>query len=204
MDAEAHLTEVRFPVLTLAICAGAILIFIAPELGTLLIYDRAAITQGELWRLATGNLVHLSSTHLTYNLAAFLIAGTIIEIRGYRFFPILCLSAAVLIGIVLCGFEPAMYFYAGLSGVVTAAVTYLCLHGLSEKGAWRWLCAAMLAGLTAKIGVELMLGKSFLLAVSTEEFVSVPLSHLIGTVTAILLFVSMRLSVSMGQTKTVM
>ncbi len=201
MDAEAHLTAIRFPVLALVICASAILIFNSPELQTLLIYDRAAIAHGELWRLVTGNLVHLSTTHLAYNVAAFLIAGTIIEIRGYRLFTTLCISAAMLIGIILFVVEPAMYFYAGLSGIVTATVTYLCLLGLAEKGAWPWLCAAMLAGLTAKIVVELILGKSFLLAVSTEEFMPVPLSHLIGAVTAILLFSSMRLSASMGYTK---
>jgi len=204
VDAKAHLTAARLPVWTLAICAGAVLTFIVPELKTLLIYDRAAIAHGEIWRIVSGNLVHLSTTHLAYNLAAFLIAGTIIEIRGYRYFPTLCLSVATLIGIILFVVEPAIYFYAGLSGVVTAAVTYLCLHGLTEKGTWHWLCAAMLVGVTTKLGIELMLGKSFLLTVSTEEFVPVPLSHLIGTVTAILLFVSMRLSASPGHTKTVM
>ncbi len=199
MDVQAHLTAARFPFSTLSICAGAILIIIVPESGTLMIYDRTAISHGELWRLVTGNMVHLSTTHAAYNLLAFLIAGTIIEIRGYRFFLTLCLSSAMLIGIILFLVEPAIYFYAGLSGVVTAAITYLCLHGLTEKGSWHWLCAAMLAGVSTKIGVELMLGKSFLLAVSTEEFAPVPLSHLIGAVTAILLFVSMRLSASISK-----
>jgi len=188
VDAQAHLTAARFPVWTLAICAGAALVLIVPGLGPLLIYDRAAIAHGELWRLVTGNLVHFSTTHLACDLGAFLIAGTIIEIRGYRHFPMLCLSAAMLIGIVLYRFEPAMYFYAGLSGVMTAAVTYLCLRGLTEKGTWRWLCATMLAGLAAKTGVELALGKSLLLAASTEAFVPAPLSHLVGSVTAIFLF----------------
>lgn len=188
MDAQTHLTAARFPVWTLVICAGALFVFIVPGLGTLLIYDRVAIAHGELWRLATGNLVHLSTAHLAYDLGAFMIAGTIIEIRGYRYFPLLCLSAAMLIGVAIFVFEHALHLYGGLSGIVTAAVTYLCLHGLTEKGTWRWLCAAMLAGLTAKTGIELALGKSLLLAVSTETFVPVPLSHLIGVVTAILLF----------------
>jgi rhomboid family GlyGly-CTERM serine protease len=202
MDAEARLITVRFPVWTLAICAGAAFIFIAPELGTLLIYDRAAIAHGELWRLVTGNLVHLSTTHLAYNLAAFLITGAIIEIRGYRFFPMLCLAAAILIGIALYCSKPAMYYYAGLSGVVTAAITYLCLHGLTEKGTWRWLCATMLAGVVAKLWIELMIGKSFLLAVSTDEFAPAPLSHLIGAITAMLLFVSTHLSAHIGRMNT--
>ncbi len=201
MDAQAHLTAERLPVWTLAICAGAALLYSMPTLESLLIYDRAAIAHGELWRLATGNLVHLSPTHLAYDLGAFLIAGTIIEIRGYRFFPLLCLSATMLIGIAIFRFEPAIHFFGGLSGVVTAAVTYLCLHGLFEKGVWRWLCTTMLAGLTAKIGIELMLGHSFLLATSAEEFVSVPLSHLAGGITAIILFVTMRFEIKWAQHK---
>ena len=192
MAAKTRLTAARLPVWTLVICAVAGLVYIIPKLGSLLIYDRAAIIHGELWRLVTGNLVHLSPMHLAYDLSALLITGSIIEIRGYRFFPLLCLSAAVLIGIVIFRLEPAIHFYGGLSGIVIAAATYLCLHGLLEKGVWRWLCTAMLAALTAKIGIELIFGQSFLFATSTEKFVPVPLSHLTGSVTAIILFVSMR------------
>lgn len=188
MVAETRLTAARFPVWTPTISAGALLVFVYPELQSLLIYDRNAISHGELWRLATGNLVHLSRTHLTYDLTAFLIAGTIIEVRGYRFFPALILTSAVLIGIILLYAQPALHFFGGLSGVVTAAVIYLCLHGLFEKGAWRWACAFMLIGMVAKIGAELMYVKPFFLAAGTEKFVPVPLSHFAGAVTAILLF----------------
>lgn len=204
MDAKTRLTLAHMPVWTLAICAAALLVFFMPGLGVLLVYDRAAIAQGELWRLVTGNLVHLSVTHLAYDLAAFLIAGTIIEMRGYRHFALLCTSAAMLIGIAIHGLKPELNFYGGLSGVVTAAITYLCLQGMTEKGIWRWLCAAMLAGLAAKSWVELVPGKSLLAAVSTEAFVPVPLSHLTGAASAILLFLLMRLSASMEQAKTVM
>jgi len=193
LDAQAHLTPARLPIWTLAVCACAVLVFFVPELETLLVYDRDAIAHGELWRLVTGNLVHFSATHLAYDLSAFVIPGTIIELRGYRHFPMLCLSAALLIGVAVFEFEPSLHFYGGLSGIVTAAVTYLCLQGVTEEGTWRWLCAAMLAGLAAKLWVELVLGKSMLSAFSTEAFVPVPLSHLIGAVTAIALFVLMHL-----------
>lgn len=193
VDSQTHLSLARLPFWTMAVSACALLVFIVPGLGTLLIYNRAAIVRGELWRLATGNLVHLSTTHLAYDLTAFLIAGTIIEQRGYRYFPILCLSAAILIGIAIFVFDPAFHFYGGLSGVVTAAVTYLCMHGVTEKGGWRWLCAALAVGLTTKFWIELALGKSLLLAVNTEAFVPAPLSHVVGAVTAILLFVMMRM-----------
>jgi rhomboid family GlyGly-CTERM serine protease len=191
MDAATRLT-MRPPSWTLLICAGAALIFASPALGALLIYDRAGIAHGELWRLATGNLVHFSPAHLCFDLTAFFIAGAIIEVRGYRRFPVLCLAAATLIGIVLYFAEPAMYYYGGLSGVAMAAVTYLCLHGLTEKGAWHWLCAAVLAGVTAKLGFELAFGKSLLGEAGAQEFFPAPLSHLVGTITALLLFVFVR------------
>jgi rhomboid family GlyGly-CTERM serine protease len=194
VDTAARLTAARFPVWTLVICASAVLVFGSAAIQAFLIYDRNAIAHGELWRLVTGNLAHFSTTHLGYDLAAFLIVGTIIEIRGYRYFSTLCLSAAALIGVVLYFAEPAMHYYAGLSGVVAAAVVYLCLHGLTEKGTWRWLCAAVLIGLSAKIGIELALDKSLLFEIGMQEFVPVPLSHLVGAGTALLLFVLVRLS----------
>lgn len=193
MAAQAFLSSSRLPVRTLAICAAALLVHFVPRLGPLLIYDRAAIADGELWRLLTGNLVHLSDAHLALDLSAFLIAGAIIEQRGYRHFTTLCVSAAALIGIAIYLFEPALQFYGGLSGVVTAAVVYLCLQGITEQGSWRWLCAAMLAGMAAKLWIELVSGKSLLMFVGSGNFVPVPLSHLTGAIVAVILFALLRL-----------
>ena len=202
MDTQTQLTPKRLPVWTLAISASALLAFFVPGLATLLIYDHAAIAHGELWRLASGNLVHLSNTHFAYDLTAFLIAGTIIEVRGYRHFAMVCLSAAILIGVAIFVFAPELHYFGGLSGVVTAAVAYLCLHGVSEKGTWRWLCAAMMAGLVAKFWIEIALGNSLLLTVSNEAFAPVPLSHLMGAVTALFVYVLKRLSISTRFTET--
>ena len=188
MAAQALLSTARMPVQTLAICATALLVYLVPGLMPLLIYDRAAIAHGELWRLLTGNLVHLSDAHVALDLAAFLIAGTIIEQRGYRHFTTLCVSAAALIGTAIYLFEPTLQFYGGLSGIVTAAVVYLCLQGMTEQGSWRWLCATMLAALSAKLWFELVSGKSLLLVVGGGNFVPVPLSHLTGAVVAVILF----------------
>ncbi|MEE9338293.1 MAG: rhomboid family intramembrane serine protease, partial [Methylococcaceae bacterium] len=44
-----------------------------------LIYDRALISQGEIWRLLTAHLVHLDSEHLILNLAALLVLGSLLE-----------------------------------------------------------------------------------------------------------------------------
>jgi len=34
--------------------------------------------------------------------------------------------------------------------VTTAAIVYLCLDDLTEKAAWRWLCAIALFGIVIK------------------------------------------------------
>lgn len=193
------LTAPRLPGWTLIIAAIALIVFFFPALGNLLIYDRAAIIHGEIWRLLSGNLVHFSLAHLFYNLVAWLIAGTIIELYGYRFFPVLILSSSILIGITLYILEPELYFYAGLSGVVSAAVAYLCLQGMGEKGVLRWLCAAALTGLIAKTLIEIGAGSSFMLLLHEEDFVPVPLSHLAGIVTAILLFSLLRVTPRLRQ-----
>jgi rhomboid family GlyGly-CTERM serine protease len=199
MEQETRLTARRLPVWTLVIGAFALIIFYFPQLGELLVYDRAAISHGEIWRLLTGNLVHFSLAHLLYNLIAWLIIGTIIEFRAYRFFPVLCFSSALLVGITLFILEPELYLYAGLSGVVSAAVAYLCLHGIGEKGVWRWLCAATLAGLTAKTLIELGMRSSFMLLMSEENFVPVPLSHLAGIIAALLLFFLLRMTSALSR-----
>ena len=188
MEAATRL-KTRFPVWTLAICAGTALVYSLPPLAAILIYDRTAIADGELWRLVTGNLVHYSAVHLGYDLLAFLVAGIIIETNGYRHYPLLCLTAAAGIGMVLYWGEPAMFYYAGLSGVATAAVVYLCLHGLIEKGAWQWMCVAALFGLGIKVAIEFTLDEPLLVASGTKEFLPMPQSHLAGACVALFLFV---------------
>jgi rhomboid family GlyGly-CTERM serine protease len=188
MDQQAQRIAPRVPVWTLAVAAFALIIFFFPELGNLLIYDRAAIMHGEIWRLMSANLVHFSPAHLLYNLIAWLIAGTIIELRAYRLFPALCLASSIFISITLILLESELHNYAGLSGMVSAAVTYLCLYGMGEKGVWRWLCASTLVGLITKTVFEMGTGSSFILQMSEEDFVPVPLSHLTGIVAAILIF----------------
>jgi rhomboid family GlyGly-CTERM serine protease len=194
MDTATRLTPVRFPFRTLAICAGAVLIHFYPALRTLLIYDRTAIENGDLWRLITGNFVHLSVTHLVYNLVAFAIVGMIIELLGYRHFLILCLWASVFIGLIIYYSEPSLVYFAGLSGVVSAAATYQCLWGLFEKGVWRLLCSAVLMGIFVKISLELTFGKSLLFVVGGQMFIPVPLSHLTGAFAALTLFTLVRFS----------
>jgi rhomboid family GlyGly-CTERM serine protease len=188
VDAAARLNPAAVPIGTLLICAVAGAIYGAPVLQAVAIYDRAAIGSGELWRLMTGNLVHHSTSHFVYNVVPFLLAGALIEIQGLRRFLALCALSSMFIGATLYIGKPEIAVFGGLSGVVTAAVTFLCLHGLDKAGAWRWLCLAVLICVVAKTGLEMALGSSFLSAVEPGIFVAVPESHAVGAATALLFF----------------
>ena len=189
MAASARLNAIPIPIWTLLLCGVAASVFSLPLVQTALVYNRTAIADGEFWRLITGNLVHLSTPHFLYDVTALLVAGALIEMHRYRHFAMLCLVSGALIGMTLYVAMPEIIVFGGLSGVVTAAVTYLCLHGVQQGGAWKWLCLLVLAGLVAKLGVEMAFGFSLTVGAGTQTFVPVPVSHAVGAATALLLYV---------------
>jgi rhomboid family GlyGly-CTERM serine protease len=187
--ASARLSAIPVPIWTLLLCGVAGSVFCLPLVQAALVYNRAAIADGEFWRLVTGNLVHLSTPHFLYDVVALLVAGALIEMHRYRHFAILCLVSGFLTGVTLYVAMPEIIVFGGLSGVVTAAVTYLCLHGVQQGGAWKWLCLLVLVCLVAKLGVEMAFGFSLTMGAGTQTFVPVPVSHAVGAVTSSLLFV---------------
>jgi rhomboid family GlyGly-CTERM serine protease len=188
MHTAARLIPLRLPLTALLLCGAAGTVFALPQLQALLIYNRAAIDDGEIWRLITGNLVHFSPSHFLYDVVALFAAGALIEIRGYRHFATLCLVSGALIGAIVYIGSPEILVFGGLSGIVTAAVTWLCLNGLTEAGGWQRLCLLALICLAIKLGVEMALGSSLLAGAEPQTFVPVPASHVAGAATALLLF----------------
>ena len=196
MDTPARLIPARFPFKTSLLCGAAGAVFAMPQLQALLIFSRAAIDDGEIWRLITGNLVHLSPSHFFCDVTALLFVGALIEFRGYRHFALLCLVSAAMIGATVYVGSPELSVFGGMSGIVMAAVTFLCLGGLNDTGAWRRLCWLGLVVLAIKMSLEMALGSSFesLAEGESPTFVPVPSSHVAGAVTALILFASTRLT----------
>ena len=188
MATERRLIPLRFPLATLLLCGVAGVVFAVPALQAQLIYNRAAIDEGEIWRLVTGNLVHLSPSHFLYDVAALFLVGALTEIRGYRYFTMLCLVSAAFVGATLYISKPEIVVFGGLSGIVAGAVTFLCLNGLNEGGAWRRLSLVVLICLGIKIAIEIALGGSLVLPAASQDFVPVPLGHLAGAAAALTLF----------------
>jgi len=163
-----------------ALAACAVGTYLSPGLSAILIYDRSAILGGELWRLITGNWVHFSASHLSYDVIVLGVAGWLIESRGYRFFPALCGVTALAIGLAIFAALPDMAQYGGLSGVAMASAVYLALHGLREASPWRWIGVGILAFCLAKLLSDVVGGGLALIEWQDEAVVNVPLSHVVG------------------------
>jgi rhomboid family GlyGly-CTERM serine protease len=93
-------------------------------------YERAAIMQGEYWRLLSGHLVHDSWSHLIENLAGLgLVAALFSRDYSLRQWILVLLLSSICIDIGFVCNEPQLEWYVGLSGV---------LHGALAAGAVAW------------------------------------------------------------------
>ena len=171
----------KLPWLTLFLGLGVGALFLisgpAPEAW---LYDRAAIANGELWRLVTGHLVHSDAAHLAWNLGAFVILGALAETRlGLRPLPLLglLLGAATAIDLWLWWLEPGMLRYCGLSGLLNGLLAAAAIGLWRRTGSPVFLL--LLIGDLAKIGLEAGLGGA-LLPTSGLAWGAVPGAHLAG------------------------
>ena len=122
----------RFPILTLLLVMGCLLVFLLPSASNYFLYDREQIIAGQWWRLVTGAGVHFSWSHLIYNVIILLIAGWLLERESRVKFVWLVLITSVLSGLYFFIFLPEMKSYAGLSAVVSAVAVFVCLINIAD------------------------------------------------------------------------
>jgi len=173
---------------TVLLLAPALVAYLFPGAAAAMVYDRSAILGGELWRLITGHWVHFSASHLVYDGLVVGVTGWLIESRGYRYFALLCLLSALTISLAMWVLLPDMAVYGGLSGIAMASTVYLALHGWREGGPERGLWLAILVLCVGKLAMDAMLGHFALVHIEDNRVVPVPLSHLAGATTGLLLY----------------
>jgi len=190
MRAPAGARATPLPLLTLAVAAAALAAYLLPGLADAWIYDRAAIAAGQWWRLASGNLVHLSARHLAADVLAWVAIGSVLEARwraqgragavlGLYGGAGLAVGCAVLLG------RPELTAFGGLSGMVDAALVALLLDGWRHDRAGRGLWTLGLALFAGKLALECAGGASVLTLTGTAGFVAVPQAHLAGALVAL-------------------
>ena len=176
-----------WPVITLLLLGAALAVAWCPGLAPALIYDRPAILAGESWRLFTGHWVHFSSAHLAFDLVALGVAGAIAETRSTPRFGWLCLVAPWSIGAVTLVLAPDMRYCGGLSGLAVAVLVLLALSGLGDSRGWRRVWLAVLIGVAAKLGYELVTGHTAFADPSAGGAVVCVASHFAGAGTALII-----------------
>lgn len=181
----------RFPVATLALVASALVVRLSPALQRWLVLDRSAVAAGQLWRVATGSLVHFSAAHLALDLVAVAVAGWILERNGRRIGGVL-VAAMVAVGLAVLRFAPGVAVYGGLSGVAYTLVALCALDAVGRGGTERAPGLAAIVLLAAKLCWEIRSGAFVFVADAGDAFVPVPVSHVAGLCVGVAAFLMAR------------
>lgn len=125
----------RLPFLTLTVALGALAVHWVPAWTDLLECHRAAVAEGEIYRVLTGHLTHWSWKHLAYDVAAFVILGIAVELRS-RWHWVVCVAGTALASSsALWLFRPDITAYRGLSAIDSALFAVFALELALEV--WR-------------------------------------------------------------------
>jgi rhomboid family GlyGly-CTERM serine protease len=129
-------------------------------------HDRAALLDGELWRLFTAHLIHLGWAHWALNALGLVLCGVLanpLPTPGRLLARMAVLGLGV--SLMLLAFDPALTHYVGLSGVLYGlfvltlwpqarrgeALGIAALATVLAWAGWQWL-AGPVAGEAALIG----------------------------------------------------
>jgi len=150
---------------------------------SLLAFRRDGITNGEYWRLFTGNLLHTNQWHLLMNLAGLWVLLLLYKPHFYALnFTLLFSALCLLQGLGLYFFYPALLGYVGLSGMLHGLFTYGAIRDIStglKSGYW------LLLGVIIKVAYEQIFGASNQVTQMIGARVATE-AHLVGVITGIL------------------
>lgn len=174
------------PWATALVAVAALASWRSPGLASSFIYDRTAVAQGQLWRLATSSAVHFSAEHLRWDLLVFVCAGAWVETTAVRGIRTLFVAAPLLIGAVLFTAAPSLVRYGGLSGLNVALVVGGGLIECGQSRRWRWFWRAFLVGIAGKLAWDFRLADSPFVPLAALGIRLAPLSHLAGAAAALM------------------
>lgn len=150
-------------------------------------YSRTLITQGEVYRLLSGNFAHSNWAHLAMNMGAVLV----LWLLHSHFFTLLrywlvVASLSVICALCLYVFEPSIGIYVGLSGTLHGMVIYGALHDIKAGEKTGYL---LLLGTLIKVAYEQYAGASADVAALIESRVAIE-AHLYGALAGLVIGVS--------------
>ncbi len=159
------------------------LFFILPNGPTSLLYDRYAISSGQVWRLLCGHFVHCDLPHLGWNIAAFALLGTLLEQQMGKNIIRVILTSCLGVSAWLWFAKSDLLLYCGLSGMLNGMLAVLLCTMWREQQ--HPLIALTAVGAMAKIAFESFSGQAIFTHLSWQ---SVPGAHGAGFVSGLLYY----------------
>jgi len=180
MNKQSLIQQWLCPIL-LALVSAALYLFQQTAL-PLLEFSRDAITQGQWWRLLSGNIMHTNHWHLLLNIAGlFMLTHIFGRLLSLRHFLIFGVGNAALVGVMLYYFSTDIDYYVGLSGYLHGLFVYGCLIEIKQGMKTSWL---LLGGVVLKIGYETLYGASTDMSELINASVATD-AHLFGAMVAL-------------------
>lgn len=173
--------RIAFPWLTLFLSVLAIALLLEPENIELLAFDRAAVLEGQGWRLITAHWVHSSISHGVWDIAVFFIVGTWLE-KNSR----IELFTTLLVGIgcvdlLLLWPDCPLANYCGLSGILFAPLTLLVLRHWSNH--CNWINTIPMIFMVLKLIWETLSQSTFVVETAWQAY---PAAHWAGVLAGVL------------------
>lgn len=147
----------RLPWTYLAAAAAALIVQLNPAWRDALIYDRAALSAREFWRVWTGHFVHFGWPHFIADTGLLLILGWVLRARHSCFGNLALGLMPVFITVVLYWCDPALLRYGGLSAINLGLLLFLALQGWQRN--WTdWFWPAVLVIYVGEVIFEIIQG----------------------------------------------
>ena len=173
-------------ILTLSI----LLYFFQPESQQGFAYYHNEIAKGQVWRLLTAHFCHTNGYHLLLNGIGLIVTVSLfINTFKERLILPLLLFTGLFISLCVFYFEPSVYSYVGLSGVLHGLFSFAICDELKKRDKWG---AVLCIGFIVKVAWEQLSGPS----VSTEALIGATVlinAHLYGAIGGVIYFLAQQL-----------
>ncbi|MEA2011905.1 MAG: rhombosortase [Verrucomicrobiota bacterium] len=170
----------------------SICVFCFPIATEMMQFDRDCLMKIQLWRLITGHFTHFSVNHLVWDLVVFVSLGIACSVKDMKKFVTVVILSPLIISIIIWFVRPDIQFYRGLSGIDSALFTLFALNIMKEslkqgkKDFSFFMGIIMILSITSKTIFEYISVET--LFTSSANFIPLPLAHLAGIISALLIF----------------
>ncbi len=157
-----------------------------PSLSEIFQYDRAAISNGEIWRIFTCHFTHCSINHLAWDLIALILLYIFCNQLKIKQSALCIALSAILIPISIFVLEPELIYYRGLSGIDSALYIFLICNLVQltikiDDKSGTFCLILFIIGFIGKICYELSTHQTlFVKPTIDSNMITVPIAHISG------------------------